>query len=355
MHGSTLMNQKVMQSELLREFFHCVYFPLSISKDMSDIGRFSTSKFKKIVNSYFRLRTLLKSERPDLVYFALSPYGNAFIKDMIYYLIISSFGIPVVFHLHGKGIKDQGKRNSFFHLLYKRIFRNSDAICLSRELTSDIEPYKKDPFVVPNGITPLNNLQATRTDNSFKIIYLSNLIRSKGIMEFLYALGRVKERGAMFSVSIIGKSGDVSETEVSDLMSALELTESLHHFGPLYDEAKYQQLMNSDLLVFPTRYPNEALPLVVIEGMQCGLPVISTREGGIPSLIDDGHTGYLINGESSELADKIEFLIRNPRMGKLMGIAGKKKFDQFFTLSVFERNLAKVLQQILEKHSRTAA
>jgi glycosyltransferase involved in cell wall biosynthesis len=204
-------------------------------------------------------------------------------------------------------------------------------------------------------LRPINGLQADKTNSSFKITYLSNLIRSKGIMEFLYALGRVKDRGVSFSVTIIGKSGDVSESEVNDLLSALDLTESLNHLGPLYDEDKYQQLVNSDLLVFPTRYPNEALPLVVLEGMQCGLPVISTREGGIPSLIDDGQTGYLTNGDSAEIADKIEFLIKNPGVGKSMGVAGKQKFDQHFTLSAFEQNLTDVLQKIIEKHSSTAA
>jgi glycosyltransferase involved in cell wall biosynthesis len=320
---------------------------------MADIGKFSMSKLKTVVQSYFRLRKILKRERPGLVYFALSPYGNAFIKDAVYYAIIASFGIPVVFHLHGKGIKEQGQRSTLFHQLYKRLFKNSEAICLSQELISDVAPYKKDPFIIPNGLPPINGLQVDKTGGTFRITYLSNLIRSKGILEFLYALGRLKERGTSFSAAIIGKSGDISETEINDLLSALELTDSLHHFGPLYDEEKYRQLLSSDLLVFPTRYPNEALPLVVLEGMQCGLPVISTREGGIPSLIDDGQTGFLINGESSELADKIEVLINNPRLGKAMGLAGKKKFEQNFTLNAFEQNLANVLQTILEKHSTT--
>lgn len=354
-HGSTLMNRKVMESEVLRNHFDCIYFPLSISKNMADIGKFSLSKMMHVVKSYFRLFSKLKTEKPDLVYFALSPYGNALLKDSVYYLIINFFSIPVVFHLHGRGIKDQGQRSKLFHKLYKWLFKDNDAICLSRELASDIDPYKKDPFVVPNGLPPINGLTADRTANAFQITYLSNLIRSKGIMEFLYALGRIKERGIPFSMNIIGKSGDVSETEVHDLLSALELTESLDHFGPLYEEEKYRSLLASDLLVFPTRYPNEALPLVILEGMQCGLPVISTREGGIPSLIDDGRTGFLVNGDSGELAEKIEYLINNPRMSQAMGMAGKQKFDQHFTLDIFEQNLTSVLHKILEKQSTVAA
>src|SRR5688572_14702365 len=87
-HGSTLMNQKVMESTLLRQSFDCIYFPLSISKNVSDIGRFSFTKFFKTLGSCVSLFKSMRKHSPDLVYFALSPCGAAFIKDLFFYLII---------------------------------------------------------------------------------------------------------------------------------------------------------------------------------------------------------------------------------------------------------------------------
>src|SRR5688572_7795232 len=107
-HGSTLMNQKVMESDLLRQRFDCVYFPLSISKNVSDIGRFSFGKMFKTLGSCISLFNSMRKHTPDLVYFALSPYGAAFFKDFFFYLIINCFGAKVVFHLHGRGIRRQG-------------------------------------------------------------------------------------------------------------------------------------------------------------------------------------------------------------------------------------------------------
>jgi hypothetical protein len=83
-HGSTLMNQKVMESQALRDNFECTYFPLSISKNVGDIGKFSWRKSSQVIGSYFRLFSAVRKSKPDLVYFALSPYGLAFIKDFFF-------------------------------------------------------------------------------------------------------------------------------------------------------------------------------------------------------------------------------------------------------------------------------
>lgn len=352
-HGSTLMNQRVLNSLTLRESFQCTFFPVSISKNMSDIGKFSFKKVTSVLSSYGKLYRDLRKNKPDLVYFALSPYGAAFIKDFVFTRIIASFGIPIVFHLHGRGIDEQGKRSRVFHALYKRLFRDNDAICLSKELTSDVKAYVKDPYIIPNGIQPVNfsNTAHVKKDGPYRITYLSNLIRTKGILELIAALETVRKKGATFTLSIIGKSGDVTEEEIKDTLATKGLSNQLVHLGPLYDEEKQAHLLASDLLVFPTRYKNEALPLVILEAMQCGLPVISTHEGGIPSLIEEGRTGFLVNGNINELPEKIQFLINNPEKSKAMGVAGKEKYERHYTLEVFEKNLVRVLNEILNRNS----
>ena len=124
-HGSTLMNKKVMESDLLRQYFNCHYFPLSISKDVSDIGRFSFKKFGKVVGSYISLFNTMRKFNPDVVYFALSPYGIAFVKDFLFTLIIKIFGKKIIFHLHGRGIREQGQKNLLFHWMYLIIFKGN--------------------------------------------------------------------------------------------------------------------------------------------------------------------------------------------------------------------------------------
>lgn len=78
--------------------------------------------------------------------------------------------------------------------------------------------------------------------------------------------------------------------------------------------------------------------------MQQGLPCISTNEGGIASIIDDGKTGFLVEKLNPvQLADKIEVLLKDKKLRTDMGRAGKEKFEQEFTLSKFEERMLEIL------------
>lgn len=81
--------------------------------------------------------------------------------------------------------------------------------------------------------------------------------------------------------------------------------------------------------------------------MQQSLPCISTNEGGIASIIDDGKTGFLVEKQNPvQLADKMEVLLKDRELREDMGRAGKKKFEQEFTLSKFEERMLKILQMM---------
>lgn len=357
-HGSTLMNQKVLESKLLRQSFNCNFLAQSISTEVSDIGKFSVRKIINIFGAYSSLFNNLRMHKPKLVYFALSPYGAAFIKDYISYCIIRLFSATVVFHLHGKGIREQGKKSILFNALYKSLFKKNYAICLAPELTSDIDTYiKNPPYIVPNGIEDFNFKELRngyKKDNRrFKIIFLSNFIKSKGILDIVEASQILKGKQHLFSLSFIGIEGDISNEQLEAILNSSDLNRTVNHLGPLYEEDKYKELANCDLLVFPTSYKNECLPLVLIEAMQCGLPVISTYEGGIPSVVDNNVNGFLIEkSDINALVSKMEYLIQHPEKVKEMGMAARKKYESHFTLEKFEHNLVRVLNAVLSETSK---
>lgn len=79
--------------------------------------------------------------------------------------------------------------------------------------------------------------------------------------------------------------------------------------------------------------------------MQQGLPCISTKEGGITSIIDDGKTGLLVNRQDADdLADKIAWMIEHPKERIDMGVEGYRKTESMFIISQFEENLATILE-----------
>lgn len=102
------------------------------------------------------------------------------------------------------------------------------------------------------------------------------------------------------------------------------------------------------LPLFPTFYYNECFPLVLLEAMEHGLPCISTTEGGIPGIVDDGKTGFLVpKHDVAVLADKILLLLNDSVLHSNMGKVGREKFEKEFTLEVFEKRMTWILEHIV--------
>ena len=102
------------------------------------------------------------------------------------------------------------------------------------------------------------------------------------------------------------------------------------------------------LPLFSTFYHNECFSLVLLEAMEHGLPCISTTEGGIPGIIDDGKTGFLVpKHDVAVLADKIQLLLNDSVLRSNMGKAGREKLEKEFTLEVFEKRMTWILEHIV--------
>ncbi|MDR0506431.1 MAG: glycosyltransferase, partial [Dysgonamonadaceae bacterium] len=76
--------------------------------------------------------------------------------------------------------------------------------------------------------------------------------------------------------------------------------------------------------------------------------VISTNEGGIPDIVEDGISGFIVEKQNPEmLAAKIEELINHSELRINMGVAGQKKFKENYTLEIFEKRMCEILHEIL--------
>jgi glycosyltransferase involved in cell wall biosynthesis len=88
--------------------------------------------------------------------------------------------------------------------------------------------------------------------------------------------------------------------------------------------------------------------MVLLEAMQSKLPIVSTNEGGIPNLVDDGKTGFLIKKHDiNALAEKIELLITDKKLRLSMGLAGHDKYKKEYTLEKYNARLIEIFNKIL--------
>ena len=91
--------------------------------------------------------------------------------------------------------------------------------------------------------------------------------------------------------------------------------------GPKFGAQKSAILQHADIFVFPTYYPNECFPLVLLEAMQQHLPIISTHEGGIPEMVMQGRNGMLVEAsDKTALAKNIADKKPIPKYPKTIGI-----------------------------------
>lgn len=351
-HGSAVVGEIIKESELINNSFCCSYVNLSTSRTLDEIGKNPIKKASRYLLIILRVLKQLMFNRPDLCYFAITVKGIGFIKDATIALFIKLFRVKLVYHMHNKGVSS-GDNRKYKDILYKMVFKNSKVILLSEYLYEDIHKYTlwKNVIICPNGISDVEykTLKRVSTENKpAKLLFLSNLIESKGVFVLLEACRILKDKGIDFECTFVGGEGDISSNTFYKKTRELNLIDQVVYIGKKYGEEKNQIFSESDIFVFPTFYHNETFGLVNLEAMQHYLPVVSTFEGGIPSVVDDGVTGYLVPGRDIEvLADKLEYLILNPLTRIRMGIAGRKKYEEKFTLPIFENRIVDILNNEL--------
>jgi glycosyltransferase involved in cell wall biosynthesis len=347
--GATLMNKYVAESPAINQRFTTHLISISYKSKIEDVAIISFRKIATILRLYYLLLKELLQFKPDLIYFQISPLGWAFYRDCSYVFLMKIFRKKIVYHMHGKGISEAVNRSKITKNIYRWVFRNSSMICLSESLVYDIEAvYSGKPFIVNNGIPAISKPERVGREgkNTFSILFLSNLILSKGILVFLDAIEVFKSKHTNFIATIVGKEAEISSIELQAEIEKRDLKNEVFYLGPKYGDEKNQVFMNSDVLVYPTY--NDVWGLVIIEAMQFGLPVIATREGAIPLLVEDGVTGLLAEKKNPEqLSDKLYYLYCNREIGKQMGLEGQKIFYNRYTLEKFEENVVKVFDKVL--------
>jgi glycosyltransferase involved in cell wall biosynthesis len=349
-HGVSVMNSYILNSELITGNYQLEIVDLKFSTSIKELRKISPGKIYKMLYYGFQIVKKVLTKKPDIVYFIIVPTGLPFYRDAFYVMLLKLFRSKIVFHLHGKGIRNEAGNNSLKKRIYKWVFKNTTVICLSEHLTRDIsEVYDSKPFIIPNGIKvqPVFNRIANRSDGSPpQILYLSHYLRNKGILVLIDALAILHNRGFLFTARLAGEPADLTIEFLEQQVHEKNLSELVKIIGPQYDENKSLEFQNADIFVLPTY--NDVFGLVNLEAMQYKLPVVSTYEGSIPDVVIDNVTGLLVETKNPQaLADKLAILLNDKNMRKEMGMKGFERFMNNYTLDKFFENLNSTFQTLL--------
>ena len=349
-HGSAIVGLSIKESFRINEAFDGRYLNLLLSGSAKESGVLAFHKAIECLGLWFRLLFLLIMRRPAVCYFALTSAGGAFFRDVMLVFLLKVFRVKRVFHLHNKGFGLKSG-NVFYRFFYRFVFNDSEVILLSMLLYPDISCYVPEGHVriCPNGISDPVVGYVEKSNSIPEVLFLSNLIEEKGIRVLLEACSLLKERGCMFHCSLVGGPGNMTAWQVEQLIGQMKLEDYVRFLGARYGKEKERVYNEADIFAFPTYYRFETFGLVNLEAMQFRLPVVSTFEGGIPDVVDDGVTGFLVpQKDALALADKLELLIRDKKLRETMGEAGYLRYRDKFTRSHFESCLIGILQKSIQ-------
>lgn len=134
------------------------------------------------------------------------------------------------------------------------------------------------------------------------------------------------------------------EPMLRDLVDRLNLKESVIFMPVVNNTAEILSLL--DVFVMPSR--QEGLGLSVMEAQASGLPVVASRVGGIPSLIDSGKDGILVEPEMKEpLADAIVELLQTREKAAMLGCAARKRAEEHYASEIMVEKTLQVYQKVL--------
>ena len=362
-HGSSVVGLQIKESEVINETFECRYLNLGTSKTIDEIGKNAFAKIKRYISILLQVIRNLIVRRPDLCYLAITAQGLGFYKDAVVVLLVKLFRVKPVYHFHNKGVI---KRQDKFidNLLYRFVFKNADVILLSPHLYPDIQKYIPANVVhyCPNGMQDQvksqkskrseypasEGVEVKRKNLIVEILFLSNMFETKGVFVLLDACKILKQKNLHFHCTFVGGRGDITEKRFQDKVITNDLINYVNYMGKKYGSDKESFFSNADIFSFPSYY--ETFGLVNLEAMQYELPVVSTFEGGIPDVVKDGVTGFLVpQKDSNALAEKLELLILNKELREEMGRKGRMRYEQNFTLQNFEDRLNTILTECLLK------
>ena len=347
-HGVSTMNHQIYNSEFINRYLEKRLIRIRFSNQISELRRFQLKKLWIFITTWFRLLFTLISFRPQTVYFSLMPVGKGFTRDIFYAFLMKVFVHDVVFHLHNRGISKHS-RKTFMHLIYRKVFSNSIIIHVSEGLLkSEIIPLNvknSSLHFINNTVDPIRDTHKTISSQDLNILFFSNLLPEKGLMNLLLAFVALQPEFPNIRLHVCGASFDSKEDlKIKSFIDQHDLGHKVCMAGPCYGERKYTIFSESDIFVFPSYFEEECMPLVILEAMSAQLPIVATRIGAIPEMISDGTDGFLVSPrDQDQLQERIETLILNPGLREKMGHEAYKKFITHYEPSIFEKKMRSVL------------
>jgi glycosyltransferase involved in cell wall biosynthesis len=346
---------------------------MDFSANIADIGRMRPGKFLRLASLILETAWARLTRGMDILYYPPSgPKRVAVYRDIIVLAATRWLFRKTVFHFHAGGISELlPTLPRWIRPLSRLAFGRPD---LSIRL-SELNPEDGKAMgalrdvVVPYGIADLNPEARMpvppAAGEPIGILFVGIVCESKGVSVLLEACGLLVAQLAAqqaaqqappqatggtkdFRLEIMGLfESPEFERATRERIDRLGLKDRVVFLGALSGEEKKAAFRRAHVFCLPTFYENETFGVVLIEAMCFGLPVVTTRWRGVPSVVEEGEQGLLGPiKDAGAMAERLTALMDDPALRERMGSAGRERFVKEFGLPAFHRRLAELFRAL---------
>lgn len=360
-HGVSIAMRTLLQSHISVRF-RVVTLDTADRRDITHVENPDWQDVVLFVRQFFKNVYLLARYKPALFYLPICQTRLGFLRDTLFMIPAFLVGSRVVVHLHGgmafAELFEQG--GALWRRVMTVILRRVARFLVLGEVHRPIFARWVSPHsisVVPNGIEELpvptaeSSSIAPHKRKQFRIVYLSTLSQGKGLFILLEAMRLIVHQFPDVECAIAGPWWRATtQIEAEEMVAKLDLAETVSFVGSVTGDKKAAFLRTGDLFVFPSMYRLEGQPLVILEAMCAGLPVIASDIGSLSETIDDGITGFIVPQNNPEaVCDRVLQLLRDPTLRQSMGKAARARYEQHYTSRAFADRIEEALLNTLER------
>ncbi len=264
-------------------------------------------------------------------------------------------GGRALLHLHAAQIVQfHASMGPAGRLLLRWMFRSADHCVVLGEVwrrwvaeTFDVRPNQIS--VVYNGVpATVADPRTVPADGRFRLLFVGNLLERKGVKDLLQAFASTALRGRNIELTMAG-GGPVELYR--DMADQLGIADRVTFTGWVSQDAARSLMVNANALILPAY--DEGLPLVILEALASGTPVICTPVGSIPEVLTDGETALFVTpGDAAGIAAAIIRLIDQPATGRAIADGGSALYQRLFTMEAFARSVGSLYAMLMRSDVR---
>jgi glycosyltransferase involved in cell wall biosynthesis len=337
--------------EMLIDHFksaHFVYDLVDIGSHKKErrVGNFSLIRFFEILKAGFTFFQKLMQVDVKVMYLSLSISRMGFLKDFFFIWMASFRKLTIVLQLHGGGYKGfyLSQNQVIKSLISRALSQAANIIVLSSGLIEEFDflPNFHEKIKVIHNTSKIGEnalgLKKKFLSYPFRILYMSNLIKTKGFLDLLEASKYLKKLNV--EILFCGKFIQIGDEEglQEEFFSKIEDKETygeIRYMGVVSGKQKREILNSAHVFVLPTYYQFEGQPISIIEALAFGLPIISTKYRSIKEMVVNNSNGFFVEPRSPiQIAEKINTLYQNRDLCKQMGQQSIKIYQKNFSKKI---------------------